>query len=93
LKIFVTGASGYIGGSVAVQLRDAGHTVLGLVRSTDNAATLRQLGIEAIVGDLSNSIAIGYGVAASDVTINTAEADDIDLIKPLVAALAGTAKG
>ncbi len=93
MKIFITGASGYIGGSVAVYLRDAGHTVLGLVRTTDNAAALRRLGMEAVVGDLSNSIAIGYGTAVSDVTINTAEADNLDLLKPLVAALAGTGKG
>jgi uncharacterized protein YbjT (DUF2867 family) len=35
MKLFVTGASGYIGGSVASKLHDAGHEVLGLVRSEE----------------------------------------------------------
>ena len=93
MKIFVTGASGYIGGSIAEHLRDGGHQVLGLVRSTEKASALRQRGIEPVLGDLTDAAAIAYGVAASDVTINTAEADDIDLVRPLVAALAGTGKG
>jgi nucleoside-diphosphate-sugar epimerase len=35
MRLSVTGASGYIGGSVAERLRDSGHEVLGLVRSSD----------------------------------------------------------
>ncbi len=93
MKIFVTGASGYIGGSVAEHLRDGGHQVLGLVRSNENASALRSRGIEPVLGDLTDATAIAYGVAASDVTINTAEADDIDLVRPLVVALTGTGKG
>lgn len=93
MKIFVTGASGYIGGSVAEHLRDGGHQVLGLVRSTENASALRSRGIEPVLGDLTDATAIAYGVAASDVTINSAEADDIDLVRPLVVALTGTGKG
>jgi nucleoside-diphosphate-sugar epimerase len=42
MKIFVTGASGYIGGSIATALVSAGHKVLGLCRSTDKAALLYQ---------------------------------------------------
>ena len=46
MKIFITGATGYIGGSVAATMRDAGHEVLGLVRSNERAN-------QAIAGGLS----------------------------------------
>jgi nucleoside-diphosphate-sugar epimerase len=40
MKIFVTGASGYIGGSIAEKLRDSDHQVLGLVTSEEKARLL-----------------------------------------------------
>lgn len=43
MKVFITGASGYIGGSVAKGLLDAGHTVFGLVRNPDKVEALRIL--------------------------------------------------
>ena len=46
MKIFVTGATGYIGGSVADGLISAGHEVLGLVRSEARASEARACGIE-----------------------------------------------
>ena len=92
MKIFITGASGYIGGSLAEHFRDTGHVVSGLVRTEENAAKLRQRGIEPIVGDLSDVDAIIRGTLGSDATINTAEADEVDLLKPLISALAGTGK-
>ena len=92
MKIFITGASGYIGGSLAEYFRDTGHHVSGLVRSEENAAKLRQRGIEPIIGDLSDVDAINRGTRESDATINTAEADEVDLVKPLISALAGTGK-
>ena len=52
MKILVTGATGYIGGSVAAKLMAAGHKVVGLTRSDDGAAKLKTLGIEPLVGSL-----------------------------------------
>ena len=52
MKILVTGATGYIGGSVAAKLLAAGHKVVGLTRSEDGAARLKALGIEPLVGSL-----------------------------------------
>jgi nucleoside-diphosphate-sugar epimerase len=42
MKIFVTGASGYIGGSIAEKLRDSDHQVLGLVTSEEKARLLKE---------------------------------------------------
>jgi uncharacterized protein YbjT (DUF2867 family) len=58
MKLFVTGASGYIGGSVASKLRDAGHEVLGLVRSDEKARLVKERGIEPIVGTLRSELLI-----------------------------------
>jgi nucleoside-diphosphate-sugar epimerase len=52
MKVFVTGASGYIGFRVACALRRAGHEVYGLVRSDDNAARLRRHEIYPVLGSL-----------------------------------------
>lgn len=50
----MTGATGYIGGSVAAKLLQGGHTVLGLVRTEDKAAQLKQRGIEPLIGTLAD---------------------------------------
>ena len=54
MRVFVTGASGYIGGSVAAALLEAGHSVRGLVRSGERAAQVRALGIEPVLGSLAD---------------------------------------
>ena len=55
MKIFCTGASGYIGGSVAAHLVAAGHQVTGLVRSAEKAEAVRALGIEPVMGTLDDA--------------------------------------
>lgn len=92
MKIFITGASGYIGGSLAEYLRNRGHEISGLVRSQDKADALRQRGINPIMGQLSDAHIVSRAARAADVTINTAEADDQSLVKPRINALAGTGK-
>jgi len=54
MRIFVTGASGYIGGAVAKAFRRAGHQVMGLVRSEHAAQELLKNEIHPIKGDLSD---------------------------------------
>ena len=53
MKVFITGATGYIGGSVATKLLERGDTVLGLARSDPAAAALKKRGIEPVAGDLN----------------------------------------
>ena len=55
MKIFCTGASGYIGGSVAAHLVAAGHQVAGLVRSPEKADAVRARGIEPLLGTLDDA--------------------------------------
>jgi nucleoside-diphosphate-sugar epimerase len=51
-RIFVTGASGYLGGAIAVRLARAGHEIIGLVRTPEHAEQLRRNGIQPQLGDL-----------------------------------------
>ena len=53
MKVFVTGATGYIGGSVSTRLLEQGHEVIGLARSAEAAAGLKQRGIEPLMGDIN----------------------------------------
>ena len=54
MRVFMTGATGYIGGAVAPLLRDHGHDVTALVRPETDAKKLRDRGVEIVSGDLSS---------------------------------------
>jgi dihydroflavonol-4-reductase len=70
VRVFVTGATGFIGGHVARKLRERDDTVVALVRSPAKAAALRDLGCELVEGDLSDADAIARGVAGADAVIH-----------------------
>ena len=61
MKVFLTGATGFIGGHVARALRDRGDDVRVLVRSSAKAEPLVALGCEPVIGDLSDTAAIASG--------------------------------
>jgi len=54
MKVFLTGATGFIGGRLARRLREAGHEVTALVRSPEKAAPLKRLGIAIAQGDITD---------------------------------------
>lgn len=72
MKVFMTGATGYIGSAVAEKLRDAGHQVAGLARSDASAGALQARGIEVVHGDLSDTRALTDAAHAADGIIHTA---------------------
>jgi nucleoside-diphosphate-sugar epimerase len=92
MKIFIVGASGYIGGSVAAAFVKQGHAVSGLARSDQTAAALQQRGIAPVQGALDDAAALGSAAKAADVTIGAANADHRGVAEAVVKALTGTGK-
>jgi nucleoside-diphosphate-sugar epimerase len=92
MKVFVTGATGYIGGSVAERLVREGHTVLGLVRSKEKASRLKERGIDPLLGTLDDWRILFDAAQAADAVIHAASADDAGSVLTLVGALERTGK-
>lgn len=92
MKIFMTGASGYIGGSVAAALLASGHTVSGLVRSETRADEVRKHGIEPVLGTLDDVSVLKECAFKADVVVNAANADHELAAVTLLKALEGTEK-
>jgi nucleoside-diphosphate-sugar epimerase len=92
MKVFMTGASGYIGGTVADSLIKAGHPVAALARTEDTAARLRARGIEPVRGELSSHSVVRNAARNADAVINCANADDPFVVAALVEGLAGSGK-
>jgi dihydroflavonol-4-reductase len=72
VKVFVTGGTGFIGGTVVRQLRERGDDVVCLVRSPEKAATLTALGAEVVSGDLSDGEAMRRGMDGCDAVVHCA---------------------
>lgn len=92
MKVFLTGASGYVGGSVAAALRAADHHVLGLVRSAQKAEQVQALGIEPVLGTLDDGGLLAHMARESDAVINAADSDHRAVVESILPALTGSGK-
>ncbi|KAA0087146.1 NAD-dependent epimerase/dehydratase family protein [Mycolicibacterium sp. P9-64] len=92
MRVFVTGATGYIGGSVAASLIARGHQVRGLVRDEQAAKQLETMNVDPVLGSLDDDDVLLAEAARADVVINAASSDHRGAIDTLAAALAGTGK-
>ncbi|WP_172193741.1 SDR family oxidoreductase [Saccharibacillus qingshengii] len=76
MKVFVTGATGFIGMAVVRELLDAGHGVIGLSRSEKGDAALKQAGAEPLRGELGDLDSLRRGAEAADGVIHLAYLHD-----------------
>jgi nucleoside-diphosphate-sugar epimerase len=103
MKIFMTGASGYIGGVIVEKLLEAGHRIVALARSDASAHRLDQQGIEVLRGDLSDARSLTLAAQAADGVIHNAfdmstgdfaasNAIDAKAVEALIEGLRGSGK-
>ncbi|WP_342380436.1 NAD-dependent epimerase/dehydratase family protein [Myxococcus stipitatus] len=92
MKIFITGATGFIGGSLAVDLKARGHAIRGLVRDDAKAGKLLALGIEPVRGDLDDAALLTAEARRADGVINAASSDHATAIDALLEGVKGSGK-
>ncbi|WP_028219087.1 NAD-dependent epimerase/dehydratase family protein [Paraburkholderia oxyphila] len=92
MKVFVTGAGGFIGGTIAAHLLRAGHEVRGLVRRSEQFAALEALGIVPVQGDLDDRALLMQEARDADAVINAASSDHRGAVEALLDALEGSGK-
>jgi nucleoside-diphosphate-sugar epimerase len=99
MKVFVTGATGYIGTAVCEALAKAGHKVIGLARSPEAAEKLSQRGIEPHRGELKDKDSLRAAARKADGVVHAASPSDAtsakmdnNLLDAVLAELKGTNK-
>lgn len=92
MSIFLTGANGYVGGTVALRLINAGYAIRGLVRDEQKARQVQALGIEPVIGNLDDLALLAKEARAADGVIHTADSDHLGAVQTFIQALAGSGK-
>ena len=92
MNIFVTGAAGYIGGSVAHSLLSAGRTIRGLVRSPEKVELFAASGVTPVFGNLDDLGLLVCEAQQADAVINTASSDHRASVEALLQGLHGSGK-
>lgn len=72
MKYFLTGATGFLGGSLAKQLRNGGHEVIAVVRNLSKANDLRTIGVTVVQGDVTEKDSMREAMKGCDVVFHVA---------------------
>jgi 6-pyruvoyltetrahydropterin/6-carboxytetrahydropterin synthase len=78
VRIYVTGASGYIGRALCRRLADDGHEVRALVRSPERARPLAEMGVATFAGDVTDLTSLREGMSGADLVVHAAADLDLD---------------
>jgi nucleoside-diphosphate-sugar epimerase len=78
MRVFITGATGYIGGAVAPALREHGHELTALVRPETDSTNLRDLGVAIVAGDLASLPSLAGSLGDYDAFVHLAQANTPD---------------
>ena len=92
MRIFITGANGFIGGAVSCALIADGHAVRGLVRDRRKADTVAAHGIVPVIGALDDATLLRAEAQAADAVVNAANSDHRGAVEALLAGLTGSGK-
>jgi uncharacterized protein YbjT (DUF2867 family) len=84
MRVFLTGASGYIGTAVAERLRAAGHQVTALARSDASAAKLESAGVQPVRGDFSAPKSVCSAAGTADGLMSMATTYDPSIVGPAI---------
>lgn len=91
-KVFLTGAAGYIGQSLARRLRNSSYQIRGLVRRAEQLTALEHIGIEAVLGTLEDARVLEEHAHWADIIINAADYEHVNSVATFLATLAGSEK-